>query len=67
MTAYSSTEFRPVMIRARAVGRALLKVYGEDGEQTPAEFLDLLDIAEQRLADAGHPVTPGPSGRPQRG
>lgn len=49
--------FRPTMVRARALGRALLQIYDTQDESTPAELLELLDIAEARLEKAGYQVT----------
>jgi hypothetical protein len=55
-TRYTESEFRPLMIRARALGRTLLQVYRAEGDAAPAELVDLLDIAEQRLAQAGYKI-----------
>jgi hypothetical protein len=52
----TDSEFRPLMIRARTLGRTLLQVYRAEGDATPAELVDLLDIAEQRLARAGYKI-----------
>ena len=51
--------FRPTMVRARALGRALLQIYDAHDESTPAELLELLDIAEARLEKAGYHVGAG--------
>jgi len=53
---YTDGEFRSIMVRARTLGRTLLQVYRAEGEATPPELLDLLDIVEQRLAQAGYRI-----------
>lgn len=50
------SEFRSTMVRARALGRALLHVYSSDQDDTPPELLELLDIAEERLESAGYAI-----------
>jgi hypothetical protein len=49
------SEFRSTMGRAKALGRTLLQIYRSD-TGTPAELLELLDIAEARLESAGYRI-----------
>ena len=53
--------FRPTLIRAKALGRALLQVYQAEERTTPAELLELLDIAQARLERAGYPTVSTPA------
>ncbi|RYD85326.1 MAG: hypothetical protein EOP84_02840 [Verrucomicrobiaceae bacterium] len=58
------SEFRSTMVRAKALGRALLQVYRSDESSTPPELLELLDIAEERLESAGYAIK-GPHAYPR--
>jgi hypothetical protein len=51
-----SRDFRPTFTRAKAIGRALLEVYDKDEAAIPPELLELLDMAQARLARAGYSV-----------
>jgi hypothetical protein len=59
----NSQEFRHLILRAKTLGRALLDVYESEADSAPAELLELLDLAEQRLKSAGYNV-PGTKAEP---